>query len=164
MYKEELQTNNVTNWINTREYIVLHHTWTWEWTIKGVLNTLTKWKVSCHYVISENGDLYKIWNTNQILWHAGISEWNWKKDMNNYSIWIEVIWPMKDWFTKEQRVSLRKLVEHLMFKFNISNDKVIRHKDIAAGRKIDIDNRIFTLGWFKTFKDYQNSLIAKEYK
>ena len=163
MYKAELQTKNITPGKNTRQFIILHHTWTWYNTINWNLKTLTVWKVSVHYVIDVNGDKYKIWSTDDILWHAGISSWKGLKDMNKYSIWIEVIWPLLDvWFTKEQRISLRELVQHLMFKFNIPKENVIRHKDISPGRKIDIDDRIWINGWFKDFLDYQNSLNPKE--
>ena len=165
MYKQELKTNNKSIWKNTRQYIVLHHTATGENSINWVLKTLTVWKVSCHYVINTNWDKYKIWNTDDILRHAWISEWKWLKDMNKYSIWIEVIWPLPGvWFTKEQRISLRELIEHLMFKFKIPKENVIRHKDVAPKRKIDIDDRIWLNWWFATFKDYQDSLIAKEMK
>jgi hypothetical protein len=41
---------------------------------------------------------------------------------------------------------------------------VIRHKDVAPKRKIDIDDRIWLNWWFATFKDYQNSLIPYKMK
>lgn len=176
-YKNELKTNNKSIWINTRQYICFHHTATNYWSIKWVLNTLTKWNVSCHYVIDTNGDKYKIWSTDNILWHCWVSEWKGLKDMNKYSIWIEVIWPLPDvWFTREQRIALRELIEHLMYMFKIPKENVIRHADLthnlsskwilwdwkSKSRKVDIDKAIYLNGWFKTFKDYQDSLVPKE--
>lgn len=159
MYKTELQTKNITPWKNTRQFIILHHTATWYNTINWVLNTLTKWTVSCHYVVDTNWDKYKIWATDNILWHAWISEY-WKyKDMNRYSIWIEVIWPLP-WFTNEQKKSVKELVEHLMFKFNIPKENILRHKDIT-NRKIDIDDSFWNKE-YKTFKDFKNTLTPKE--
>lgn len=172
MYKAELQTKNITPWVNTREFIILHHTWTPPWTINWVLKTLTTWSVSVHYVVDSNWDKYKIWNTTDILWHAWVSEWNWKKDMNKYSIWIEIIWP---WFNDIQRQSVKELVQHLMASFNISNEKVLRHADltnalsfkwilwdwVSPSRKVDVANS-FWANQYKTFKDYQNSLVPKK--
>ena len=156
MYKQELTTNNITPWRNTREYIIVHHTWTKHGTIKWVLNTLTKWNVSCHYVVNINWDMYKIWSTDNILWHTWISEWKWKKNMNNYSIWIEVVWWAGEEFPFIQREAVKKLIEHLMFTFKIPKENVLRHKDIAPNRKNDIAD-IFWNNKYASWKDYQDS-------
>lgn len=160
-FKQVLQTKNITPWINTKEFIVLHHTATQEWTIKWVLNTLTTWAVSCHYVIDINWDIYKIWNDDNILWHAWVSFWQWKENLNQYSIWIEVIWPLKRWFTNEQKKSVKELVSFLMEKYNIKPENLIRHKDIAPWRKTDIAD-IFWNNEFKTWKDYQTNYKSME--
>ena len=156
MYKQELTTKNVTPWRNTREYIIVHHTWTKHGTIKWVLNTLTKWNVSCHYVVDINWDMYKIWSTDNILWHTWISEWKWKKNMNNYSIWIEVVWWAGEEFPFIQRAAVKKLIEHLMFTFKIPKENVLRHKVIAPNRKNDIAD-IFWNNKYASWKDYQDS-------
>lgn len=141
-FKEKLSTKNKSQWVNTCEYIILHHTATKEWSIKGVINTLTgiNWsQVSAHFLIDTNGDAYKIGDPKDILWHAWVSSW-WKlKDMNNYSIGIEVIGPLSDWwFTKEQKIMTKRLVQHLMWAFKIPMEHVLRHRDIAPKRKVDI--------------------------
>lgn len=156
MFKQTLTTNNVTKWTNTCEYIIIHHTATWNWSIKWVLKTLTQWKVSCHFVIDTNWDMYKIWTPENILWHAWVSSWNGKIWMNNYSIWIEVIWPLP-WFTYEQKVALKTLVRHLMSVYKIPKQNVLRHKDISPWRKIDIDDSFWNEK-YKSWTEYQNSL------
>lgn len=70
IYKETLETKNLSKGTNSKEFIILHHTATGEGSIKGVLRTLTVGAVSCHYVIDTNGDTYKIGDDNMILWHA----------------------------------------------------------------------------------------------
>lgn len=157
-YKQELKTLNKSKWVNTREFIIVHHTWTKHGTIKWVLKALTIWKVSCHYVVDFNWDKYKIWNTTDILWHAWVSEWKWRKNMNMYSIWIEVIWWVWEDFPKEQRIAVRELIQHLMKTFNIPKENVLRHKDIAPWRKIDIVDTFWN-HWFKSWQEYQNSLV-----
>lgn len=172
MYKAELATKNVTPWKNTRQYIVAHHTWTACWTINWVLNTLTKWAVSVHYVVDCNGDKYKIGNTTDILWHAWVSSWKWLQDLNKYSIWIEVVWWVGWDFPFEQRVAVKELIQHLMRSFNIPKENVLRHRDLtntwsskwilwdwkSKSRKTDIDSKFFQPK-YPTWKDYQDSLI-----
>ena len=75
IFKEKLATKNVSKGVNSKEFIILHHTATAEGSIKGVLRTLTVGAVSVHYVIDTNGDTYKIGEDNMILWHAGRSSW-----------------------------------------------------------------------------------------
>ena len=94
--KQKLFTSNKSKGINTCDYTVLHHTATAEGSIAGVLRTLTVGAVSCHYVVDTNGDIYQIGEDTDILWHAGVSSWEGKEDMNRYSIGIEIIGPLKD--------------------------------------------------------------------
>lgn len=176
-YKKELKTANKSPWKNTREYIIVHHTATRAGSINSVLNTLTKWSVSAHYVVDVNWDIYKIWATEDILWHAWLSTW-WKLTaMNKYSIGIEVIGWLWDPFPKEQRKAVRELIEHLMDTFGISNANVLRHADLTHAkskdkvlwdwksptRKIDISD-LFWNHWFKSWKEYQDSLKPNKYK
>lgn len=156
--KQQLETKNKSLWINTCEYICLHHTATAEWTIKWVLRQLTVWPVSCHFVVDTNWDIYKIGQLHDRLWHAGISEWDWKKDMNRYSIGIEIIWPLP-WFTDAQRKSVRELVTSLITDLKLPVNRIIRHKDIAPKRKNDVADEFWS-NEYKTFTDYQNSYIS----
>lgn len=177
MYKAELQTKNITPWINTKQFIIIHHTWTAHWTINWVLNTLTKWAVSCHYVVDINWDKYKIWNTDNILWHAWISKW-WKYNwMNKYSLGIEVVWWVGEEFPFEQRSSVKELIQHLMATFNIPKENVLRHRDlthawsskwilwdwVSKSRKTDIDKKFYQPK-YADWRTYQNSLIPKKIK
>lgn len=157
VYKQELKTNNKSKWVNTREFIIVHHTWTKQGTIKWVLRTLTVWNVSVHYVVDFNWDKYKIWNTTDILRHCWVSEWKGRKNMNFYSIWIEVVWWVWEVFPREQRQAVRDLIQHLMQTFNIPKENVLRHKDIAPWRKTDISDTFWN-HWFKSWKEYQDSL------
>ncbi len=150
-----------TPWVNTCEFIIVHHTWTGEWTIKWVLDGLYKRDdyASCHFVVDTNGDAYKIWDPKDILWHAGESEWKWKKDMNKYSMGIEIVWPLSDgWFTPQQKNTVKDLIQHLMASFNIKPENVLRHKDIAPNRKWDVSDTFWKVD---TWSDYQNTLIKE---
>ena len=151
--------------INSCEFIILHHTGTQEGTIKWVLDWLYKRAdyASCHFVVDVNWDAYKIGNPTDILWHAGESTWNWKKDLNKYSMGIEIIWPLKNGgFTQAQRTTVKWLISHLMKVYNIPKENVLTHKMIAPKRKVDVDDSFWN-NKFKTYKDYQNSLSPREW-
>ena len=47
-------------------------------------------KVSCHYLISRKGVIYKLVDAKKIAWHAGKSKWKNFKNLNNKSIGIEL--------------------------------------------------------------------------
>lgn len=164
-FKETFPTpTECTKWVNTKQFIIVHHTGTKEWTIKWVLDGLYRRPdfASCHFVVDVNWESYKIGKPDDILWHAGVSSWGKLKDMNNYSLGIEVIWPMSNGsFTDSQRVEVRKLIQHLMAVFKIPKENVLRHRDIAPKRKTDIADTFWN-ATYKTWADYQNSLIPKE--
>ena len=50
-----------------------------------------KYKVSCHYLISRNGRIIQMVKEKNIAWHAGKSKWKQFKNLNNYSIGIELV-------------------------------------------------------------------------
>jgi len=153
-------TDNKSVWRNSCEYIVLHHTWNWsyEWNITTL--SVSKWEkaVSCHYVVAQDWRVAKIWNHTDILWHAWQSEWEWMSGLNKNAIWIEVInvWTT---FTDAQRDVVRELVSDIMKEHNIPANRIIRHKDIAPKRKVDIYDT-FRNNKFKTFQEYQESFKA----
>lgn len=170
-----------TDWTNKCQLIIVHHTWTKEWTIDWVLDWLYRRAdyASCHFCIDTNWDIYKIWKPEDILWHAWVSEWweytkskDWVSSVNNCAIWIEVIWPLSNWwFTYEQQVAVKTLVRYLMQVYWISKERVLRHADItwawsknkqlrdekSPARKVDIAWTFFKPK-YKNWLDYQNSL------
>lgn len=151
-----------TKWVNSCEYIVLHHTATVQGTTQGVLNGLNKRAdyASCHYLVSDTGDIYKMGDDSDILWHAGVSEWKGKSNMNDYSIGIEVIGPlMNGGFTDESRKAVKELIQYLMDAHNIPIDNLVRHKDISPRRKTDISDTFWS-NKFTSWADYKKSLIT----
>lgn len=160
-FKATLSTANVTKGTNSKQYIVLHHTATKEGSIKGVLSTLTKGAVSCHFVVDANGDAYKIGSPDMILWHAGESKWGKLVGMNAYSLGIEIVGPLKDGgFSDAQKATVRALVAHLMATFGIPAQNVLRHKDVSPGRKVDVADAFWNKE-FRTYDDYRNSIKPK---
>lgn len=127
--------------------IVLHYTDVA--TLKETMDILTdpKREVSSHYVIDEDGTIYRLVADEKRAWHAGPSSWLGRDNVNHFSIGIELqnggyhagyaitgVWPE---FAKPQIVALKQLLRYLIEKFAIDPNRIIGHEDIAPGRKID---------------------------
>ena len=98
-------------------------------------------KVSCHYFIKNNGNIIRMVPDSYTAWHAGKSKWKKFKSLNKHSIGIEINNPGHDHgyksFSQKQVKSLLFLIKDLKKKFNIDNENVLGHSDIAPDRKKD---------------------------
>ena len=100
-----------------------------------------KSKVSSHFVINQNGKIYRLVQDNQIAWHAGKSCWAQYKNLNKNSIGIELVNKGHQFgyttFKKKQLSSLTKICKSLIKKYKIKKKNVIGHSDVSPLRKID---------------------------
>jgi len=100
-----------------------------------------KSKVSSHFVIGQNGKIYRLVQDNQIAWHAGKSCWGKYKNLNKHSIGIELVNKGHQFgytnFKKKQLSSLIKICKILIKKYKIKKRNVVGHSDIAPLRKVD---------------------------
>ena len=92
-------------------------------------------KVSSHFVIYREGNLIQYVSCKKRAWHAGVSEWNGKKDCNDYSIGIELEGSDHIDYTKSQYEKLNQLIDCLKSYYDIKD--IVGHSDIAPGRKTD---------------------------
>lgn len=119
--------------------IVLHHT---AGDLAGDLHTLVDApkKVSADYLVAQDGTIFKInpQLTQYYTWHAGKSEWKGKKDLNRFSIGIEMEHKMGEAWTQAQIDATAKLCGWLQARFGIK--EIVGHRDISPGRKIDPEN------------------------
>jgi N-acetylmuramoyl-L-alanine amidase len=70
-------------------------------------------------------------------WHAGVSNWLGKDDVNSRSIGIEISNRNDEPYTKEQLFSLTLLCKDIMFRHKIEPQNIIGHSDVAPDRKQD---------------------------
>ena len=96
-------------------------------------------KVSAHYLIGTDGVLYHLVMDRDIAWHAGESEWKGQKFVNNFSVGIEMVNANdgKMIYSESQVAKCAALVQALKYEFGIKAEDVVRHADIAPGRKND---------------------------
>ena len=97
-------------------------------------------KVSSHYLISQNGKIFKLVNENMRAWHAGLSYWGDQIDINSLSIGIELdysYFKSNNKFSVKMITSLIYLIKKLKKRYKIKGHNILGHSDIAPFRKID---------------------------
>lgn len=98
-------------------------------------------KVSCHYLVAEDGTVLRMVADDKRAWHAGRSHWREVDDVNSASIGIEIVNPGHDWgyrpFPDEQMAALIPLVADIKERHGITRGNVVGHSDIAPARKRD---------------------------
>jgi N-acetylmuramoyl-L-alanine amidase len=123
------------------KFLIIHYT-----ALKNDLEAINymcdhKNKVSSHYLINKKGEIYCLVNENLRAWHAGVSFWKRTKDINSYSIGIEMDNSGHhhnfENYTSSQTNSLINLLIFLKKKYEIKFDNILGHSDIAPYRKID---------------------------
>ena len=122
---------------NLIDTIILHYTVINEnQTIKKFCDP--KSQVSSHYLINKLGEIIIFVDANKRAWHAGISNWKEKNNLNNNSIGIELENNGNEQFSQAQYAALLKLIKKLKTAFpHIKDELILGHSDIAPLRKSD---------------------------
>lgn len=94
-------------------------------------------EVSCHYVVGERGDVFRLVDDDRRAWHAGAGCWGPWDDINSRSLGIELSNDGSSPFPAPQMDALERLLDRLMARHGIDPRGVIGHSDCAVGRKID---------------------------
>jgi N-acetylmuramoyl-L-alanine amidase len=98
-------------------------------------------KVSCHYLVSEDGKIVRMVDESKRAWHAGSSFWRGITDINSASIGIEIVNPGHELgyrpFPEEQMAALVPLVADIVKRHKIPRANVVGHSDVAPARKKD---------------------------
>src|SRR5210317_314626 len=127
--------------LNQIKFIIFHYTGMKKESevIKKLIDV--KSKVSCHYLIKNNGEIVVMVPNLYEAWHAGVSSWKNYKSLNKYSIGIEISNPGHEYnykkFSKKQIQSLKRLSQFLIKKYRINQKNILGHSDIAPTRKKD---------------------------
>lgn len=100
-----------------------------------------KAKVSAHYLIEEDGRIFALVAEERRAWHAGVSFWKGERDVNSVSIGVELVNPGHDLgyrpFAPMQIEALIALLDAVRGRWDIPNDRILGHSDVAPARKID---------------------------
>lgn len=98
-------------------------------------------QVSAHYVVEEDGTIYRLVKEQDCAWHAGLSYWRGHKNVNNISIGIEIVNPGHEFgyrpFPEIQMQAVTLLCKDILARHAISDGNVVGHSDVAPQRKQD---------------------------
>lgn len=123
------------------ELVVLHYTATGK---NASLQILSEQNVSSHYLITDDPHpvVYQLVDENRRAWHAGVSEWYGRTDINAGSIGIEIVNPGGSgttWapYSDAQIDTLITLLHDIVTRHQIKPHNIVGHSDIAPQRKVD---------------------------
>lgn len=94
-------------------------------------------EVSAHYLIGEDGRIYRLVAEDMRAWHAGAGAWGGICDVNSHAIGIELANPGHAPFAAAQMDALEGLLADVMARWSIPPERVIGHSDMAPDRKQD---------------------------
>lgn len=102
-------------------------------------------EVSAHYMIEDDGRIFRLVADTDRAWHAGVAEWNGITDVNSASIGIEIVNGGHDFglpdFPDVQINALIPLVKQILSAHDIALQNIVGHSDIAPDRKEDPGER-----------------------
>lgn len=106
-----------------------------DWSAHPYFAKIEGLKVSAHFYIRRNGELWQFVGTSQRAWHAGVSQYRGRNGCNEDSIGIELEGLEGEKFEPMQYETLASLCSALAQRHPIQH--VAGHEHIAPGRKAD---------------------------
>jgi N-acetylmuramoyl-L-alanine amidase len=97
--------------------------------------------LSAHYLVAEDGAVWRLVDETRRAWHAGVSSWRGRGDVNGASIGIELVNPGHEFgyrpFPESQMAALEALCRDILARHPIPLRHVLAHSDVAPQRKLD---------------------------
>jgi len=137
-------------------FLVIHYTAA---GFSSSINTLTGGNVSAHYLVPDPTErsyvqaghkdmrIFNLVDEKERAWHAGISAWKGRTNINDTSIGIEIVNQAKDngggqftfpAFNPQQVEAVKDLAANIIQRYpDITPTNVVGHSDISIGRKSD---------------------------
>ncbi len=123
------------------DFLVLHYT-----GMRGAAAALDRLRdeaagVSSHYVVDEDGTVFRLVPEALRAAHAGVSGWRGVHDLNDRSIGIEIVNPGHEWgyrpFPRPQMAAVEALCLAVLERHPVPAPNVVGHSDVAPDRKQD---------------------------
>jgi len=125
------------------DMLVLHYTGmeTGEAALAQLRNGEREGKVSSHYMVEEDGRIFRLVAEERRAWHAGRSFWKGEDSLNHASIGIEIVNPGVEFgyrpFPDAQIAAVIALLTDIRSRWTIDDNRILGHSDVAPGRKVD---------------------------
>ena len=120
------------------EAIVLHHSdGSYVGGVEWISNPVSK--VSYHVLIARDGRRTVFCNDTDRAWHAGISSWQGRRDLNSWSLGVS--WEGNTYDRPLEDAAMDSAIEYIaprMKKWGIPLNLVVTHQQVSPNRKTDI--------------------------
>jgi N-acetylmuramoyl-L-alanine amidase len=98
-------------------------------------------KVSAHFMVEEDGRVFRLVPEERRAWHAGVGSWKGDTDINASSVGIEIVNPGHEFgyrpFPDAQIAAVIDLVDGIRSRWIVADNMIIAHSDLAPDRKED---------------------------
>jgi len=98
-------------------------------------------KVSAHYLVEEDGRVFRLVEEGRRAWHAGLANWAGACDVNARSVGVEIVNPGHEWgyrpFPDAQIAAVTELLRAICVSHHVPPARVVGHSDVAPERKQD---------------------------
>ena len=98
-------------------------------------------QVSSHYLVEEDGRIFRLVPEERRAWHAGASFWRGETDVNSASVGIEIVNPGHEFgyrpFPDAQIAAVMALVADIRTRWMVPDVNIVGHSDVAPDRKDD---------------------------
>jgi len=98
-------------------------------------------KVSAHYLVEEDGRIFRLVAEERRAWHAGRSFWKGEEGVNHASIGIEIVNPGHEFgyrpFPEAQIAAVIALLADIRGRWTVEDGRILGHSDVAPARKQD---------------------------
>lgn len=149
------------------QFIVIHYT---AGSNEASIRELTSERVSSHFLIPSGKDekIYNLVPENERAWHAGVSAFRGRTNINDTSIGIEIVnegiyekyrnyetYNLYEHYVDYEEMQIEKvaqLIKDLSLKYKIPARNILAHSDIAPSRKKDPGAKF---PWKRLYDEYQ---------
>ena len=107
-----------------------------DWDAHPYFNQIRGAEVSAHFLIRRDGECVQFVAAHERAWHAGLSSWRGRDNVNDFSLGIELEGLEGDRFEPAQYERLAALLEAARAALP-SLSEVVGHEHVAPGRKQD---------------------------
>jgi N-acetylmuramoyl-L-alanine amidase len=112
---------------------------------EDAIKSFAQLRVSSHYVVAEDGEIWQMVGEKHRAWHAGVASWQKREDINSRSIGIEFCSPSlgQTEFTAAQLEAAEILLNRLIHKYHVAPQNIVGHSDVSPTRKPDPGKAFF---------------------
>lgn len=106
------------------------------YNLDKIIGQYEQYGVGAHYLIARDGKIYQLIRESNIAYHAGESKMpDGRKNVNDFSIGIEIVGTEDSGFTSKQYDAVNDLIADIKTRYRIED--IVGHGDIAPTRKTD---------------------------